>query len=239
VQIGAALGRHAHRAFAAATLVALSIVQTAAMGRPASGGSISGRVVLTARVRGAALPTNAYLPRAVSLPAASNEQSELRNVVLYLKNAAYAGVLPAMHRQIRQEYEAFVPRVVAVTRGSVVDFPNGDPFFHNVFSLSAASTFDLGRYPDTHSRSRQFTKAGLVKVYCHIHSQMSASILVLDHPYFAMPDDAGGFVLPGVPEGEYSLVAWHERVGQQVSKVIVQAGQASTVEIKLPVVEPR
>jgi len=239
VQIDAALGRHAHRVFAAATLVALSIGQTVATGRAASAGSISGRVVLTARVRGAALPTNAYLPRAVSLPAASSGQPELRNVVVYLKNAPYAGVLPAMHRQIRQEHEAFVPRVVAVTRGSVVDFPNGDPFFHNVFSLSAASTFDLGRYPDTHSRSRQFTKAGLVKVYCHIHSQMSASILVLDHPYFAMPDDAGGFVLPDVPEGEYSLVAWHERVGQQISKVIVQAGQASTVEIKLPVVEPR
>jgi len=239
VQIGAALGRHAHGAFAAATLVALSVVQTAAMGRPASAGSISGRVVLTARVRGAALPTNAYLPRAVSLPAASSDQSELRNVVLYLKNAPYAGVLPAMRRQIRQEHEAFVPRVVAVTRGSVVDFPNGDPFFHNVFSLSAAGTFDLGRYPNTHSRSRQLTKAGLVKVYCHIHSQMSASILVLDHPYFAMPDDTGGFALPDVPEGEYSLVAWHERVGQQISKVIVQAGQASTVEIKLPVVEPR
>ena len=239
MQIGAALGRHAHRALAAATLVALSIVQTAAIGKPASGGSISGRVVLTARVRGAALPTNAYLPRAVSLPAGSSDQSELRNVVLYLKNAPYAGVLPAMHRQIRQEHEAFVPRVVAVTRGSIIDFPNGDPFFHNVFSLSAASTFDLGRYPDTHSRSRQFTKAGLVKVYCHIHSQMSASILVLDHPYFAMPDDAGGFVLADVPEGEYSLVAWHERVGQQISKVSVQAGQASTVEIKLPVVESR
>jgi hypothetical protein len=68
---------------------------------------------------------------------------------------------------------------------------------------------------------------------------MSASILVLDHPYFAMPDEAGGFVLPDVPQGEYSLVAWHERVGQQISNVMVQAGQATTVEVKLPVVEPR
>jgi plastocyanin len=239
VQFSVAFGRHTHRAAAATALVALSIVQAAAMRGPVSAGSISGRVVLTARVRGVALPTNAYLPRAVSVPAASSDQSELRNVVLYLKGATYAGALPAMHRQIRQEHETFVPRVVAVTRGSVVDFPNGDPFFHNVFSLSAASTFDLGRYPDSHSRSRQFTKAGLVKVYCHIHSQMSASILVLDHPYFAMPDDAGGFVLPDVPQGEYSLVAWHERVGQQISKVMVQAGQATTVEVKLPVVEPR
>ena len=239
MQRGAAFGRRAHTAFAAAVVAAMSIVQAPAMRGAASAGSISGRVVLTARVRGVALPTNAYLPRAVSPPGASNDQSELRNVVLYLKGATYAGFLPAMRRQIRQEHEAFTPRVVAVTRGSVVDFPNGDPFFHNVFSLSAASTFDLGRYPDSHSRSRQFTKAGLVKVYCHIHSQMTATILVLDHPYFAMPDDAGGFILPDVPQGEYSLVAWHERVGQQTSKVTVQAGQATTVEVRLPVVEPR
>jgi plastocyanin len=239
VQSGAVFGRRAHTAFAAAVAAAWSIVEPAATPGPLAAGSISGHVVLTARVRGAALPTNAYLPRAVSLPAASSDQSELRNVVLYLKGAAYTGVLPAVHRQIRQEHEAFVPRVVAVTRGSVVDFPNGDAFFHNVFSLSAAGTFDLGRYPDGQSRSRQFTKAGLVKVYCHIHSQMSASILVLDHPYFAMPDEAGGFTLPEVPQGEYTLVAWHERVGQQISKVVVQTGQATMVEVRLPVVEPR
>ena len=235
MQSSVAFGRHAHRAAAATALVALSIVQAAAMRGSVSAGSISGRVVLTARVRGVALPTNAYLPRAVSVPAASSDQSELRNVVLYLKGAAYAGVLPAMHRQIRQEHETFVPRVVAVTRGSVVDFPNGDPFFHNVFSLSAASTFDLGRYPDSHSRSRQFTKAGLVKVYCHIHSHMSATILVLDHPYFAVPDLDGSFTLANVPAGRYTIVGWHERVGEQSEPIQVEAGRAATIDLSLPV----
>src|SRR5439155_8368741 len=150
----------------------------------------------------------------VSLPP-NPTRSELRNVVVYLKNATYQGALPAMRRQIRQENESFVPRVLAITRGSTVDFPNGDPFFHNVFSLSGAGTFDLGRYPDGQSRSRQFTKAGLVKVYCHIHSHMSATILVLDHPFFVTPADDGAFVLPKVPAGEYTVVAWHERVGEQ------------------------
>ncbi len=236
MQFGATLGRHAHRVAAATAATALFLMYPAPAPGAASG-AVSGRITLTARIRGAALPTNAYLPRAVSVPARNADKSELRNVVVYLKGAPYAGAPPVMRRQIRQEHEAFVPRVIAVTRGSTVDFPNGDPFFHNVFSLSAASTFDLGRYPDSQSRSRQFTKAGLVKVYCHIHSQMSASILVLDHPYFTTPDEEGGFALPDLPPGDYSLVAWHERVGQQVSKVSVQPGQTATVEIKLPVVE--
>ena len=81
--------------------------------------------------------------------------------------------------------------VVAITKGSTIDFPNNDPFFHNVFSLSSVDTFDLGRYKQGESRSTKFEKPGLVKVYCHIHSHMSASILVLDHPYFAMPPATG------------------------------------------------
>jgi len=173
----------------------------------------------------------------VSLPADASHTSELRNVVVYLKNVPYRGALPVTRHQIRQEHESFVPRVTVITRGSVVDFPNGDPIFHNVFSLSAAGTFDLGRYPDGQSRSRQFTKAGLVKVYCHIHSEMNASILVLDHPYFTIPDDDGAFRLSDVPPGQYTLVAWHERVGQQLSSVTVQSGDTTTLEIKLPVVE--
>ena len=77
-----------------------------------------------------------------------------------------------------------MPRLVAITRGSTVEFPNADPYFHNVFSLSRGATFDLGRYPRGESRSRAFTKPGLVKVYCHLHSQMSASIMVFDHSHF-------------------------------------------------------
>ena len=80
-----------------------------------------------------------------------------------------------------------MPRVVAITRGSTIDFPNSDPFFHNVFSLSRGANFDLGRYPRGESKSRRFPNAGLVKVYCHIHSHMTASIMVFDHPYFRIP----------------------------------------------------
>jgi len=224
------------RALTATLAVVLTIAAPVMRGQAPSAGSIAGRVKLTARTKGVGLPTNAYSPRNVSLPAPS-VLPEMRNVVVYLKDAAYAGALPAMRRQIRQEHESFVPRVVAITRGSTIDFPNGDPFFHNVFSLSGAGTFDLGRYPNGQSRARQFTRPGLVKVYCHIHSQMSATILVLDHPYFATPGDDGAFLLPAVPAGQYVLVAWHERVGEQKTRVTVQPGQTTALEIGLPVTE--
>jgi plastocyanin len=229
-------GTHFRRAAVAAAAVALAIAHALPPDHAAAAGSITGRVKITARARGAALSTNAYSPRAVSVQQTA-PTNEIRGVVVYLKDAAFSGPLPTTRREIRQDHESFVPRVIAITRGSTVDFPNGDAFFHNVFSLSGAGTFDLGRYPEGQSRSRQFTKAGLVKVYCHIHSHMSASILVLEHPYFTSPDDSGSFVLPQVPAGAYTLVAWHERVGERLARVSVQPGQASTVEVTLPVAD--
>jgi len=201
-------------------------------------GTIRGNVRLTSRVRGNAIPTAAYSPRAVERyqpPAIA----EINYVLVYLKGVAYRGVLPAAHREIVQEHEAFVPRVTAVTRGSTVDFPNADPIFHNVFSLSGAALFDLGRYPRGQSRSRAFTKAGLVKVYCHIHSQMSASIMVLDHPYFAVPQLDGSFSLRDVPPGRYTIVGWHERVGERASPIEVESGRTAAIDISLPVEDER
>src|SRR3954468_3535672 len=226
------------RSVLTAAMALVSVAGAASTGReqPAPTGSVTGRVTLVARVRGAALRTNAYSPRLVSRQEPPSVP-EVQNVVTYLKDVTYTGPLPVMRRQILQAHEAFVPRVVAITRGSFIEFPNFDPFFHNVFSLSAAGTFDLGRYADGHSRSRQFLKAGLVKVYCQIHSHMSASILVLDHPYFAMPDVDGRFTVPNVPVGDYTLVAWHERVGEDVTRVSVQPGQNTTLEIALPLLD--
>ena len=177
-------------------------------------GSVTGHVKLTKRVRGVPLPSNAYQPRAVDRHE-RRPGPEIKNVVVYLKDAAFRGALPTARHEIRQLNESFMPRVLAITRGSTVDFPNGDPFFHNVFSLSGAATFDLGRYPQGQTREQQFTKPGLVKVYCHIHSHMSATILVLDHPYFTVPDLDGTFTLPDVPAGQYTIVGWHERVGER------------------------
>jgi plastocyanin len=218
-----------------ALTVAASFALVAALaGQSPEGGTITGQVKLTTRVRGTPLPSNVYQPRSIA-----NHDTvavpEIKNVVVYLKSVKFNGPLAVAHQEIRQEHEAFVPRVVAVTRGSTIDFPNADPFFHNVFSLSSASTFDLGRYPMGRQKSATLAKAGLVKVYCHIHSHMSASILVLDHPYFAMPDLDGSFTIPNVPAGTYTIVGWHERIGERASLVSVKPGARASIEISLPV----
>src|SRR5476651_1465273 len=109
-------------------------------------GSIAGKVTLTPRIKGRALPSTAYPTRAVAThdPTAT---PEIKNVVVYLKDVAFHGALPPTKAELHQEHETFLPHVIAITRGSTVDFPNDDPIFHNVFSLSSAATFDLRRYP--------------------------------------------------------------------------------------------
>lgn len=218
----------------ATLLVSAVLLATAVPLGQSSTGIVTGKVTLTSRTKGAPLPSNVYAPRAVQQHEAA-APPDIKNVVVYLKDVKYTGVLPATHAEIKQEHETFIPRVVAITRGSTVDFPNGDPFFHDVFSLSSAASFDLGHYPPGQSRSEKFTKAGLVKVFCHIHSQMSASIVVLDHPYFAIPDLDGTFSLPNVPPGRYTIVGWHERIGERTAVINVEAGKAATVSLFLPV----
>lgn len=220
-----------------AAMSLLSIALSAGPGGDALDvGIVSGRVKLTSRVRGVPLPSNVYQPRGVHRHDAGSTP-EIKNVVVFLKNAAYRGALPAGHGVIEQQDEAFTPRVLAVTRGSTVDFPNADPYFHNVFSLSSAAEFNLGRYPQGKTKSRTFSRAGLVKVYCQIHSHMSATIMVLDHPYFTTPDLDGSFLLPQVPEGRYTIVGWHERVGEQTATIQVEAGRTASVELSLPLGE--
>jgi plastocyanin len=222
-----------HSVLPLTALLASSIV-AAAGGQSADTGSVAGHVTLTTRIKGSALPSTAYPTRAVGT-SATHAIPEIRNVIVYLTDVAFRGPLPPVKAVLRQEHETFVPHVLPITRGSTVQFPNDDPIFHNVFSLSSAASFDLRRYPRGQSRSQPFPKAGIVKVYCHIHSHMSATIVVLDHPYFTIPGTDGTFELPNVPPGEYTVVGWHERVGGRRTRVRVERGKAATVDLSLPV----
>ena len=126
-----------------------------------------------------------------------------------------------------QRNEAFVPYVLAVTVGSAVDFPNSDRTYHNVFSLSKAKRFDLGRYPRGQSRSVRFDQPGIVRVFCEIHSHMSAFILVFAHPYFAVSDAEGRYRIDGVPAGTYTLALWNDGAVRARHEVRVAADAAS------------
>lgn len=105
----------------------------------------------------------------------------------------------------------FVPRVLAVTAGTEVRFPNEDPILHNTFSTSPNNAFDAGLYGQGDGVLHSFANPGLVKVYCNVHHSMFAFILVLDTPHFTRPDTQGNFELRGLPDGEGELVVFHER----------------------------
>ena len=220
----------------AALMVAASMAGLPAAATSQRGtGTIRGSVTLT-EMRGAPLATTAYGRRDVA-PKPAARGPETRNVVVFLTGTRAQGAVPAMRARIAQRNEQFDPQVTAVTTGSTIDFPNADPYFHNVFSLSSAATFNLGRFRAGESRSRQFTKPGIVKVFCQIHAQMNASIVVLDHPWFAIPDEDGTFTIADVPAGERTLVAWHERIGEKRERLTVTPGGVTRVSFTLPVLE--
>jgi hypothetical protein len=135
---------------------------------------------------------------------------------------------------IAQVDERFDPHVLPVLRGSRVDFPNNDDVYHNVFSLSSARTFDLGRYPKGASKSVAFPRTGVVQIFCHIHSDMSAVVLVLPNAFYSAPDSAGRYVIDDVPAGEYTIIGWHERTRPVSQKIRVIAGQTTNVDFNLP-----
>ena len=221
------------RTLATVLLLALAVamlrgVHTAAQ-QP---GSVRGRVVIDIPTL-AKRPSSAYPARAVTV-ATLAPQSEASNVVIYLRDAPTRAVKPA-RAEIRQKNETFVPRVVAVPVGSEVEFPNDDAFYHNVFSLSRPRTFNLGRYPKNETRAVRFDRPGIVKVFCDIHSHMSAAVVVFAHPWFAIPDADGRFDIPDVPAGEQQLTAWHERLGDTTIPVRIEPGRGASIEFTLPV----
>ena len=153
------------------------------------------------------------------------EQADRSNVVVFLDRVKSETAFPRPRKNpvISQKNRRFTPRVLPVMKGTTVDFPNDDTIFHNVFSLSKTRPFDLDIYPPGKSKSFTFKRTGWVKVYCNIHPQMIVHIIVLDNPFFALTDQKGIFVISGVPDGEYTLKAWHE-FGKAVRKEIKVSG---------------
>lgn len=153
--------------------------------------------------------------------------SDVRQAVVYYEPE---GAQPA--RQGDRPFEMvtrkkeFTPRVLVVPKGGRVRFPNQDPILHNVFSVSTPNQFDLGLYRQGPGKEKKFDDAGLVRVYCNVHHDMVAYVLVLDTPYYASPGADGGFVLTGLPKGKGKLTVWHEQADPW------------TVDLELPLKTP-
>lgn len=163
-------------------------------------------------------------PADLVMPPAA-ESSDHRSVV-YLEQAprgAFDGREEPRAR-LDQRNEQFVPHVLAIMAGTTVDFPNNDRTYHNVFSLSKTRPFDLGRYAAGRSKAIRFDRPGIVRVFCDIHSHMSAFILVFAHRYFAVTDENGRYRIDNVPPGTHTVVAWNEAVAAQSRQVSVPEG---------------
>lgn len=160
----------------------------------------------------------------------------IRSVVVYLIPTASTQV-PAIEpasAQIDQLDLRFVPSVIAVSPGSTVFFPNSDPVMHNVFSPSTgAGGFDLGTYPQGERRSFAFKAEGVHVIFCHVHPEMVAYVVVVASPYRTVTDNEGRFEFAGVAPGTYHLRTWHRRLRTQDQVVAVAANGAVRVDLTL------
>ncbi len=196
------------------------VLHGAVPARPAAAaavGVIRGRVTLPS---GPAASVDR--PNVADVSMAVNQPVDRRSVV-YLDPAPRAAFDSRDEPVARmdQRNKTFVPHVLAIVAGSTVDFPNSDRTYHNVFSLSRAKSFDLGRYAVGRSKAVRFDRPGIVRVFCDIHSHMSAFILVFAHRYFAVTDEAGRYRIDGVPPGGYTVMTWNESAPLDSQRVVV------------------
>lgn len=221
-------------------LLLLALPMGATAQAPGTGGTVQGTVHITERLTKQRMRFRLYPGVKPAAPPAERDPADVehRNIVIYIKSdtpltPAQVAAPPVL--SMAQEGETFIPHVLPVEVGSIVEFPNLDPIFHNVFSLSATRTFDLGRYPQGDSKSVTFDQAGLVPVFCHIHSDMSAVILVLENPYFTVPGPDHRYRIANIPPGSYTLVAWHERSEPVEKQVEVKEGQTLELDLTVPI----
>jgi plastocyanin len=229
LQLAAALS-----ALAAAPLLMASYAP--ARHKPVATGRIEGAVLLSPTLAARRPRFRIYSDPGPGARPPAKTGDEMKNVVIYVQHAAFVGE-GEEKAVMAQDDEQFVPHILPVTRGTTVEFPNNDEVFHNVFSLSGPKTFDLGRYPKGASKSVTFDKSGSVQVFCHIHSDMSAVVLVLDNPYFATPSNAH-YAIENVPPGEYTVVGWHERIKPVTRTVRVVAGETTKIDFNIPIPLP-
>jgi plastocyanin len=162
-------------------------------------------------------------------------QASSSDVVVWLTAQQKELLPPSSHKgqefTLVQKDKQFSPHILVVPTGSMVAFPNLDPFFHNVFSLFNGKRFDLGLYEAHTQRSVLFDREGISYIFCNIHPEMGAVVITLSTPYYAVSTADGSVVMHGVPPGRYRLHVWAENVPNDrldaLSRIVEISGQAT------------
>lgn len=161
--------------------------------------------------------------------------TDVTEVLVYIEEApaGMGGLMPKGPFSMVQKGRTFQPRVLVVPVGATVTFPNLDRELHNVFSLSPLKAFDLSLYQAGELRSVLFDKPGIIPVFCNIHPQMSAHVIVVNNPLFSHPDASGAYELKGIPEGTVRVSAWHRLVKPVQKEVTIIAGRSTELDVIL------
>ena len=179
-------------------------------------------------------PPAATLTGHLTLLEKGDKQAEdVGQAVIWLATNTPVPAPAPVRAEINTADKEFSPHVLVLPAGSTVTFPNHDPFNHNVFSLSEENPFDLGLYGRGETKAVSFKRPGIVRIYCNVHPQMSAIIVVRDNPYFSRPSSDGSFTIDAVPAGRYVLHAWHERAPEMSREVVVPVRESGGLNLRL------
>jgi plastocyanin len=171
-----------------------------------------------------------------SLDPAVHKHKDYSGVVLWLEPVERVPLPASKTVKMLQRDKHFVPHVVAIPVGGSVDFPNLDPFYHNAFSNFSGQPFDTGLYAPGTSQSITFKHPGIVRVFCNIHSTMSAIIAVVPAPYYVVTPESGKFAIVGVPPGEYQFRIFHERARPENLRFLEHRVTVPEAGLSLPLI---
>jgi plastocyanin len=220
----------------------LAFVAVAALALSAGAQNITGTILIKKKLtKRSVTPAVSVYQRGTSVQLAQDAQTdplafERSRVVIYLEGPGPAAVAPASTAipQVAQLDRRFSPDLLVIPAGSTVSFPNMDPIFHNIFSLSRAKSFDLGSYDQGQTRKVLFPRPGIVDIYCHLHPNMEATIVVTPNRWYARSDNSGQYRIPDVPPGQYTVVAWHKYAGFFRKTITVENGHDSVADFFIP-----